>query len=270
MDDRLNIILSPHFDDAVFSLGGFIAKAPKRVVVVTVFAGTPPEGVAGGWDRWSGFINAAAAMRARCRENEEALAALGVSQTGICNLDYLDDQYRRQQRPDETQAATLRSAIGDDIRELVRRHGGTVNLFSPASAWHPDHQLVTDAVIDLRCEKEFANVDVFLYQDQPYAYLQLRSKSLVPLKFINFNRHIEIAGKRHNLMLEREFLELQKTDISIKLRSAKKYESQYPIIKHLLYKILADFSYYQARDTGLQSHYAELVYRVTPRYPPHS
>src|SRR5712692_5355525 len=96
MTDRPNLILSPHFDDAVLSLGGLIAKAPDRAVVVTVFAGVPPEGVAGRWDRLSGFPMAVAAIRARRQENEAALALIGVPQNRIRNLDYLDGQYRSQ------------------------------------------------------------------------------------------------------------------------------------------------------------------------------
>src|ERR1700722_18211357 len=107
MDGRPNLILSPHFDDAVLSLGGLIAKAPERAIVVTVFAGAPVEDVRGGWDRWSGFATGAAAVRARSQENAAALALLGVPRSQIHDLGHLDYQYR----PTGTAPGDLRSAI---------------------------------------------------------------------------------------------------------------------------------------------------------------
>jgi LmbE family N-acetylglucosaminyl deacetylase len=268
-DDRLNIILSPHFDDAVLSLGGCIAKSPERAVIVTVFAGTPPDGVAGRWDRWCGFASAADAMRARCRENEAALAVLGVPPSRICNLGHLDGQYRRRQPAGGT-PADLRSAIAEDIFQLVKRYGGRVNLLAPASAWHPDHQIVTDAALDLCKGGGYSDAELFLYQDQPYAYLELRRTSRIPLRFASFARLAEIARKRLDLSPEARLLSLEEAHIRKKKRALKQYKSQFPLIKHLLYKMIADFSFYQARDAGSAARYVEAVYRLAAPPPVHS
>ena len=49
MDDRPNIILSPHFDDAVLSLGGLIAKSPERAW--SPCSPEPERVTSGRWDR---------------------------------------------------------------------------------------------------------------------------------------------------------------------------------------------------------------------------
>ena len=255
-----NLILSPHFDDAVLSLGGFIAKSPDRAVVVTVFAGTPPDGTAGRWDRLSGFASAAAAMRVRCAENDAALAILGVSPDAIHNLGFLDRQYRVC----ETPISALQSRIGERIRRLVQDHGGAVNLFAPASAWHPDHRVVTDAAIDLVAAGMCPDTDVFLYQDQPYAYLELRKRSLLPLKFADFSILTDVAERRKALVPRPQFLDLEEWNSAAKMHAIEKYASQFPFIRHFLCKMIRDFARYQARAAGLTAHGVEVVYRLAP------
>jgi LmbE family N-acetylglucosaminyl deacetylase len=262
MDDRLNIILSPHFDDAVFSLGGFIATAPERAVVLTVFAGTPAQGVTGRWDRRSGFKTAAEAMRARALENVAALAVLEVPPSRIVNLDCLDRQYRL----DEAPVADLQSAIAEAVRQIVRSHGGPVNVFSPASPWHPDHRLVTAAVIELSRAREWADAEVFLYQDQPYAYLELRGRTLAPLRFVTFGT----ADNRRGVAAEPHWFGFGEAEAAKKQQAARQYKSQFPIVRRLLCKMIEDFSRYQARAAGLSSRHAELAYRLTAPGAPQS
>jgi len=260
--DGWNVILSPHFDDAVLSLGGLIAKAPDRAVVVTVFAGVPLAGVIGRWDRLSGFPTADAAARARRQENEAALALIGVPQNGIRNLDYLDDQYRSQCTRGQAPTSDLCSSIAEDIRHLVSACHGRVNLFAPASTWHPDHQIVTDAVVELYRKGEFPGASFLLYQDQPYAYLELRRKSLAPLKFARFSLLADLPEKTRDLTAEREFIDLDQSEVYAKINSFKKYRSQFPFLKGLISKMLLDFCYYQARAAQRAARYVEVVYRL--------
>jgi LmbE family N-acetylglucosaminyl deacetylase len=262
MDDRPNLILSPHFDDAVLSLGGLIAKAPDRATVVTIFAGTPAETIAARYDRWSGFATGADAMRARSRENDEALAVLGVPRSRIVNLGHLDNQYRIPQAAAATRADELRAAIAEDIRRLVNEYGGAATLFAPAMAGHPDHRIVTKAATDLHRSGACPNAEVLLYQDQPYAYLDLRRKTLVPLKFAKFDHLHDGVEKSLHHAVEKEFIELRNTEIEQKQTAIRRYKSQFRGIRPLLIKMLTDFSYYQARDAGLASRYAEAVYRL--------
>ena len=254
MDDRLNIILSPHFDDAVFSLGGLIATAPERAIVITIFAGTPAEGVAGRWDRRSGFKSGAEAMRARALENEAALAVLDVPPTGVINLDFLDRQYRG----DKTLIAGLPSTIAETLCEAVRRHGGPANVFTPASAWHPDHRLVTDSVVDPWRAGELPDMDLFLYQDQPYAYLELRRRTIAPLRFAKF----VIPESRRGVAATPRWLGFDDARATKKREAAEQYKSQFPVMRPLILKMIDDFSRYQARAARLPSRHAELAYRL--------
>jgi LmbE family N-acetylglucosaminyl deacetylase len=262
MDDRLNLILSPHFDDAVLSLGGLIAKMPERAIVITVFAGTPAESVTARWDRRSGFASAAEAMHARSIENDRALAVLGVPKRAICSLDHIDDQYRRLRHSGKEPEAQLRSAIARDVRRLLADHQNRVNLFAPASAWHPDHRIVTDAVLELRRDGDCRDAEIFLYQDQPYAYLELRRKTLFPLKFADFAVLDDTARERAAQSLERFFIDLKLSEISRKTESIGLYRSQFRRIRACLQKMIADFSYYQARNAGLAELHAEVVYKL--------
>src|ERR1700693_642199 len=75
------VIVSPHLDDAVLGCGNFMAAHP-RVVVVTVFAGNPPEYPANPmrkWDVQSGFGPGDDVMETRRREDHAALAALDAT-----------------------------------------------------------------------------------------------------------------------------------------------------------------------------------------------
>ena len=101
------VILSPHFDDAVLSCWHLLASAGE-VLVVNVFAGEPPAGTLGWWDRLAGATDSAAAVRARIEEDRQALALAG--RTAV-NLPFLDSQYRQaDQAPGEIVRGAARSA----------------------------------------------------------------------------------------------------------------------------------------------------------------
>jgi hypothetical protein len=138
------VILSPHFDDAVLSCWHVLASAGE-VLVVNVFAGEPPAGALGWWDRFAGATDSATAVRARIEEDREALALAGRT---ALNLPFLDSQYRHgDQAPEE-------------IVEGAR-------IYAPASLGnhHRDHTAVRAAALALRAE----GANVVLYADLPHA-----------------------------------------------------------------------------------------------------
>jgi LmbE family N-acetylglucosaminyl deacetylase len=88
------LILSPHLDDGVLSLGAFIATATAAgalVTVVTIFGGNPGSTAAAGrWDGRAGFDTAGAASRGRRNEDRHACHLLGAA----CEwLPFLDGDY---------------------------------------------------------------------------------------------------------------------------------------------------------------------------------
>ncbi len=149
---RHAVILSPHFDDAVLSCWHVLASAGE-VLVVNVFAGEPPAGTLGWWDRHAGAIDSARAVRARIEEDRQALALAG--RTAV-NLPFLDGQYRHGDQ-----------APGEIVEAL---HGVLVpgtRIYAPASLGdhHRDHTAVRAAALALRA----VGADVALYADVPHA-----------------------------------------------------------------------------------------------------
>src|ERR1700684_2052616 len=149
------VILSPHFDDAVLSCWHLLVSAGE-VLVVNIFAGEPPAGTLGWWDRLSGATDSAAAVRTRIEEDRQALAFAGRS---AMNLPFLDSQYRQsEQTPEE---------IVEALREVVV---AGARIYAPASLGnhHRDHTAVRTAALALHAE----GAEVALYADLPHATVE--------------------------------------------------------------------------------------------------
>src|SRR5947208_5655387 len=76
------VVLSPHLDDAVFSLGAWLhheARVGATLRILTVLANDPSvDRPAGSWDAECGFSSAAAAALARREEDRRACAIVGA------------------------------------------------------------------------------------------------------------------------------------------------------------------------------------------------
>lgn len=146
----MTIIISPHPDDAVLTLGQYMASTPT--VVVTVFAGIPEPHVLSDYDASRGFTSSADAMRCRRAEDEAACALLGAE---AVHLDFLDNQYGRPANDDEITAA-LRGSMSNADR-LV---------FAPLGIGHPDHVQVA------RCARAARGTGTLLVAEElPYRVL---------------------------------------------------------------------------------------------------
>lgn len=154
MPAQRSVVLSPHLDDAVFSVGAWIAnytRAGGEVIVVTVFAGDPLSPTpAGEWDRLCGFSTAGAASRARREEDGRACALVGAAPRW---LDFLDEQYGPH---DESR-----------VWEAVRPHleSATTVLVPGFPLSHADHRWLADVVLG----RLDPTLEVGLYLEQPYA-----------------------------------------------------------------------------------------------------
>jgi hypothetical protein len=146
------IILSPHFDDAVLSCWDVLAGA-SEVLVVNVFAGEPPAGALGWWDRLAGASDSAMAVRRRIEEDRQALALAGRA---AVNLPFLDSQYRQDDQSPQEIVEALRGVVVPGAR-----------IYAPASLGdhHRDHTAVRAAALALHAE----GAEVTLYADLPHA-----------------------------------------------------------------------------------------------------
>jgi LmbE family N-acetylglucosaminyl deacetylase len=153
------VVVSPHLDDAVLSCGELMRGLPD-CVVLTVFAGSPTswEGHSV-WDHdFCGFAEGTDVVAARLREDDEALASLGVS---AARLDLLDEQYRQpgsDPSPEE---------IGGLVIGCIDRVGAEVAII-PLGLGHVDHRLTSAGCRSAALDRP--DLRWLAYQDLPYGY----------------------------------------------------------------------------------------------------
>jgi LmbE family N-acetylglucosaminyl deacetylase len=148
------VVVSPHLDDGVLSLGASIARWSRRGVVVELLTvlGCDPESAAapGGWDARGGFASEGDAARGRREEDRAACAVVGATPRW---LPYGSADYERH-------------GNGADVRLAVERalEGADTVLLPGSPLTHPDHDWVLRTLVG-------ATFDVRrlgLYAEQPY------------------------------------------------------------------------------------------------------
>ncbi len=148
------VVVSPHSDDAVLSLGAAIASWARRgarVELLTVFALDPGSNApAGGWDARAGFATEGAAAAGRRAEDVAACAILGASPSW---LPFGSVDYERHGDEIAVREAISAAAAGADALLLPG---------FPLS--HPDHEWLGRALVGapLGCRR------LGLYVEQPY------------------------------------------------------------------------------------------------------
>jgi LmbE family N-acetylglucosaminyl deacetylase len=160
------LVLSPHPDDAILGCWSVLDQADRPVTVVNVFAGIPPAGTAGGWDRECGIPDSAEMMRRRRAEDEAALGALGLTPA---HLDFLDLQYTEEDRD----IATIATVVDQIVPRRSAVYGPAaaggftrlLGMFDTTLDPHPDHQAVREVALRL----QRPGVPTYLYAEIPYA-----------------------------------------------------------------------------------------------------
>jgi LmbE family N-acetylglucosaminyl deacetylase len=149
------VVISPHLDDGVLSLGAAMsgwARSGARVELLTALACDPDSGApTGGWDARGGFATEGASARARREEDAAACAILGVLPAWLPfgSVDY-------ERHGDEREvAAAVRDAIGE--AELVLLPGFPLS--------HPDHDWLVRALLESAPPAR----RLAFYAEQPYA-----------------------------------------------------------------------------------------------------
>jgi LmbE family N-acetylglucosaminyl deacetylase len=251
-DSTFTIILSPHFDDAVLSLGGLLAKKEHPTLVATFFTGTPEIATTTHWDTISGFKDSKEAGQVRTKENDDALAMYNLT---IRNYSYLEKQYGR----DETDLL-IQADISRDIQALIAAHADkNVDIYSPAAVYtsditNPDHELLYRAFIDVARNYPQQRVHFFIYEDFPYIkkFMEHSVKSL--------QRNLE---NDTDLLFSKNMISLSAYNVSTKIDSLKKYPSQVKAFSALKEDIIKESQEFTETRCGMDPRSAcEVVYEV--------
>jgi LmbE family N-acetylglucosaminyl deacetylase len=156
----MNLIISPHLDDAVLSCGQMIADN-SDCTVVTVFAGIPPHDQLTPYDEHSAFKSSRDAVIARRAED---IRAMRVLEADYIHLDHLDSQYQPL-KPEQ---------VRDDLERVILAHfpeGEERRVLSPYGLRHPDHELVYESVRAIWAHGKGPIDRFFVYEELPYRVL---------------------------------------------------------------------------------------------------
>lgn len=198
------VVVSPHSDDGVLSLGATIAawvRAGAEVELLTVMACDPGSAApAGGWDRRGGFATEGDQALARRDEDRRACAVLGARPVW---LPFGSVDYDRHGEPDD-----VRRAVAAAVE------GASVLLLPGYPLSHPDHDwLARTLVLGLTSEIRLA-----LYAEQPYTRRD-GGEPRVPASLSGL-----VAGARFQRRRG------QARDRVAKWRAIRRYRSQLPLL----------------------------------------
>ncbi len=224
------LLLSPHWDDAVLDCWGLLTSA-RQVTVVNLCAGVPAPGCLAPWDAITGATDSAVRARERIAEDARALACAGRTPV---NLPFLDAQYRSGvpapslEEIDHTLSTALPSAS---------------RVYVPAGVGgHLDHLLARRyGRMLLR-----AGLPVTLYADLPYCILHgwphwvdgtepdpHRNVDAFWLEFLKGVPELPALRSAH---VER----LDDDAAAAKLEALRRYETQFPGLDYGAGRLLSD------------------------------
>jgi len=162
------VAISPHLDDAAFSVGGLLAsraRAGDRVTIVTCFTGNvaEPTGFALACQLDKGLGPEVDYMALRRAEDHAACAVIGATAVHLPLLEAPHRGYASARelfaarRDDDAMLAPLSKALADQITLL----SPDLLLGPLAIGNHVDHWLVRDAL-------ETCGASILLWEDWPY------------------------------------------------------------------------------------------------------
>jgi LmbE family N-acetylglucosaminyl deacetylase len=150
------VVLSPHLDDAVLSLGASIASSARRgakIRVVTVFGNdTATTRPASAWEVSCGFTSAAEAARMRRMEDLAACERIGATPVWLSYPDVDHDEGRDSDQ------------IGTAIDEAIA--GADAVLVPGSPLLHSDHRQLAQLALARRPP----GVRFGLFLEQPYVF----------------------------------------------------------------------------------------------------
>ncbi len=199
------VVVSPHLDDGVLSLGAAISEWARRgatVELLTVFACDPDSAATvGGWDGRAGFRTEGKAARARREEDRRACEILGATPVW---LPFGSVDFERHGDEEAVRAA---------VEEVLA--GADVVLVPGFPLSHPDHKWLLEVLA--RSLSRYPTVG--LYAEQPYAMRANRALRAPEWLDRALGRHLSFgrvaASPRHRLA---------------KWKAIRRYRSQLPLL----------------------------------------
>ncbi len=217
-DKPIAIILSPHLDDAVLPLGGFLAKREYQTIVTTFLTQTPQDKISSTteyWNRISGFATGTNVYKMRLLEDGQGLGRFGIT---IKYYKYPDAKYGN-----DAQSNIIKNEIEGNITDLISEYKNKpIYIYGPATfgpiITHPGHELIHQALIDIY--RKYAgdnNVKFFMYEDFPYIdeFIQAHMGSL-----------IEYITNTNGLRLVEQPINLSPKEVLEKVSAIEDYKSQ--------------------------------------------
>lgn len=250
------IILSPHYDDGVLSLGGTLHIFNTNASVVTFLGGIPTHHGETQWDRKSGFTDKEQAVADRIIENNNALQILS---SHVVNLPYLDYQYRHHKTEDKS---LIRASFEQEIEKILEEDPTTpIYMYGPAifgkDLTHPDHRLLHTAYTTIiKKYKDNPNMHFFFYEDFPYVYGYMHR---------NNDALVYTLAEETDLKLHEEWLSLSAQDVNAKSQALRQYASQDKAFASMSFNVRGEsarFMHTRCKKRGIP--WCEVVYRVLP------
>lgn len=198
------VVISPHLDDAVFSVAGVLSAARGRAEVITVFT-EAQTGQSDDWARLSGFTDSEAEHQARREEDALAMNRLGCRfrhlglRPGQANEALISEVTGaiRRDRPDGMAhtlvllpagagGPTPTSRLGRLAQRLTRRPWGSMP--------HGEHELTRDLFWRALAEGQ---ARIGFYAEIPYAWSQ-SNEQLQHRLHATLGCQTEMVEYRHN------------------------------------------------------------------------
>jgi LmbE family N-acetylglucosaminyl deacetylase len=168
------VVLSPHFDDAVLSVGGIISEFAGPKYIVTFFrTPTTTKQYLTEWDKISGFKKSSDAGVQRIKENNVAGEIVGAK---LVNENQIDFQYDNR---NATTSLQIKLSIEKEIEDVITSFvGEKIMIVGPSyfgdKYTHPDHLLLSESFAEVAGQK-YPNVKFYFYEDLPYTYHKFRN-----------------------------------------------------------------------------------------------
>lgn len=212
-------VISPHLDDAVFSVAGILSACRDRAEVITVFT----EGSAGendAWARTTGFADSADEHKARRQEDALAMSRLGCGFQHLgCRHDDLDKRSVAQAVDAMTQNRT--DGLSRTLVLLPAGAGGPTPS-TPLSrlAWrllrrpwgcmpHGEHELTRDLFWQALSGSQ---ARLGFYAELPYAWSH-SNRALKERLHRVLGCHTELVEHRHDISEKTRLVELYSSQL---------------------------------------------------------